>query len=94
MNEDKFIQLCRWVWRNLLASGVFITCFVFIYLKCEQIEDRLIEVSTVLKERIRIERGDYGWLAAAPAYDDEPSEQTIEEGKKIRKHIDSFADKK
>jgi len=92
--EKRISTVVIWVWRNLLASGVFIVCFSFLYLKCETIEDRLIEVSTILKERIRIDRGDYGWEAAA-AYpeDPEPTEEDFIEGKKIRKHINNFADR-
>ena len=93
--EKKVSTLAIWIWRNLLASGVFIACFGFLYMKCERIEDKLIEVSTVLKERIRIDRGDYGWSAASEYPEDpDPTEKDLEEGEKIRQHINNFADKK
>ena len=92
--EKKVSTLAIWIWRNLLASGVFIACFGFLYMKCERIEDKLIEVSTVLKERIRIERGDYGWSAPAFPEEAEPTLEDMEEGEKIRQHINNFADKK
>ena len=92
--EKKISAFAVWIWRNLLASGVFIACFGFLYMKCEKIEDKLIEVSTVLKERIRLERGDYGWFAPAAPEEPEPTLEDIEEGDKIRQHISNFADKK
>jgi len=92
--EKKVSTLAIWIWRNLLASGVFIACFGFLYMKCERIEDKLIEVSTVLKERIRIERGDYGWAAPSFPEEAEPTLEDMEEGEKIRQHINNFADKK
>lgn len=93
--EKRVSNLAIWIWRNLLASGIFIVCFGFLYLKCENIEDRLIETGTILKERIRIERGDYGW-AASNAYpeDPDPTEQEMQEGESIRKHVNDFANKK
>ena len=90
--EKKISAFAVWIWRNLLASGVFIACFGFLYMKCEKIEDKLIEVSTVLKERIRLERGDYGWAAPAAPEEPEPTLEDIEEGDKIRQHISNFAD--
>ena len=89
-NEEKRISaISIWVWRNLLASGIFLICFVFLYNKCESIEDTLIEVKTVLQERIRLDRGDYGW--AEPSME-EKEDIDWEKGDAIRKHINDFAD--
>lgn len=88
--EKKISSAVIWMWRNLLASGVVLVCFSFLYNKCEQIEDSIIEVRTIVKERIRIERGDYGWSDAAyePA---ELTDEMIKRGDKARKDIDNFA---
>ena len=91
--EKKISSAVIWLWRNLLASGVILICFAFLYDKCEQIEDSVIEVRTIVKERIRIERGDYGWSEAAH----EPAELTdemIEKGDKARQDIDNFVREK
>jgi hypothetical protein len=68
---------------------VILVCFAFLYNKCEQIEDSVIEVRTIVKERIRIERGDYGWSASAH----EPAgltDEMIEKGDKVRQNIENF----
>jgi len=93
--EKKISKLAIWVWRNLLASGVFLVCFGFLYNKLSTIEHDVIEVKTVVKERIRVDRGDYGWAEpayAAPSMTDEEYEKLLDEGIKIREHINSFAD--
>ena len=93
--EKKISAMAVWVWRNLLASGVFLVCFGFLYNKLEGIDDRLIEVRTVVQERIRVDRGDYGWAEGAyttPEMTDEEYQQMIEDGFEIRKHINDFAD--
>lgn len=94
--EKKISQAAVWVWRNLLASGVFLACFWFLYDKLSDVEHKVIEVRTVVQERIRIDRGDYGWAEPAFESDDnlfpeEPSEEKMEEGLKVRQHIDNFA---
>lgn len=104
--EKKITKVVVWIWRNLLASGVFIALFWVGYnwignefdgvkAKIDNVEHEVIEVRTVVKERIRVDRGDYGW--AEPSYNspnmtDEEYEELIKKGDKIRKHIDSFAD--
>ena len=100
--ELLLVKATLWAWRNLFASGVFIACFSFIYAKCENIEDQLIEVSTVLKERIRLDRGDYGYMEpSAPEPMPEPTPELENDGavfqreqQRIQKHISDFADKK
>jgi type IV secretory pathway VirB3-like protein len=90
--EKKISAIAIWVWRNLLASGIILVCFGFLYNKCEQIEDNVIEVSTVLKERIRVERGDYGWQSAS--YSEVAiTPEKMKEGTQVREHISNFADK-
>lgn len=91
--EKNISKITIWIWRNLLASGVFLVCFGFLYSKCENIEDNLIEVRTVLQERIQLERGDYGW--SAPSHEERKiTKETIEKGIDVRQHIDSFANEK
>ena len=91
--EEKITKITLWIWRNILASGVALVCFWFLYDKCEDIEDNLIEVKTVLQERIRIERGDYGW--SAPDYGEvEITEEMMERGMQVREEIQDFAPKK
>lgn len=91
--EEKITKVVLWIWRNMLASGVALLCFWFLYDKCEDIEDNLIEVKTVLQERIRIERGDYGW--SAPSYEEkEITEEMIEQGIQATEKIQDFAPKK
>jgi hypothetical protein len=91
--EEKITKVVLWIWRNILASGVALVCFWFLYDKCEDIEDNLIEVKTVLQERIRLERGDYGW--AAPSYDEvEITEEMMERGMQAREEIQDFAPRK
>lgn len=88
--EKKISQAAVWVWRNLLASGVFLACFWFLYNKLSDVEHKVIEVRTVVQERIRVGRGDYGW--AEPSYQEiEMTEEKFEEGLKVRQHIDNFA---
>ena len=99
--ERKISRAAVWVWRNLLASGVFIVLFWIGYnwignefdgvkAKIDNVEHEVIEVRTVVQERIRVERGDYGW--AEPSYPEpELTEDQFEQGMKIRQHIDSFA---
>ena len=94
--EKKISKAAVWVWRNLLASGVFLVCFGFLHNKLSSIEHELIEVRTVVKEKIRLDRGDYGWAEPAfePDYfEEEVSEDKVEQGFKIRKHINEFAEK-
>lgn len=106
--EKKISKAAVWVWRNLLASGVFLALFWIGYnwignkfdemeAKIDNVEHEVIRVGTVVKERIRVARGDYGWAEPAFEPDDnlfpeEPSEEKMEEGIKIREHINSFAD--
>jgi hypothetical protein len=105
--EKKITKVVVWIWRNLLASGVFIALFWVGYnwvgnkfdgmeAKIDNVEHEVIRVGTVVKERIRVDRGDYGWAEPAFEPDDlfteEPSEEKIEEGIKIREHINEFAD--
>ena len=88
--EKKISSAIIWIWRNLLASGVILICFAFLYNKCEQIEDSVIEVRTIVKERIKIERGDYGWSEAAAAEPEELTDEMIERGDKARRDIENF----
>jgi len=100
--EKKISKTAVWIWRNLLASGVFIVLFYIGYqwigsefegvkAKIDNVEHEVIEVRTVVKERIRIERGDYGW--SSPHYEEkELTEEVFEKGEKARKHINNFAD--
>jgi len=102
-DKEKMIsKMAVWVWRNLLASGVFISLswigynwvsneFDGIKAKIDNVEHEVIEVRTVVKERIRVERGDYGW--AEPSFPvKEPTEEEFEQGQKVRSYIDEFAD--
>jgi len=89
--EKKISRTVIWVWRNILASGVVLICFGFLYNKCENIEDNILQVRTVLQERVRLDRGDYGWVAAS--YDSEEiTEEQFKKGMQVRKDISSFAD--
>lgn len=100
--EKTISKMAVWIWRNLLASGVFISLFWIGYnwvsnefdgvkAKIDNVEHEVIEVRTVVKERIRVERGDYGW--AEPSFPvRELTEEELEQGLKVRNHIDEFAD--
>lgn len=105
--EKKISKAAVWVWRNLLASGVFLALFWIGYnwignkldgmeAKIDNVEHEVIRVGTVVKERIRVARGDYGWefepVNAAPNMTDEEYQKLLDEGIKIREHINSFAD--
>ena len=99
--EKKISSAAVWVWRNLLASGVFIALFWVGYnwignkfdgvkAKIDNVEHEVIEVKTIVKERIRVERGDYGW--AEPSFgEEEITEEQMEKGLEIRDHINEFA---
>jgi hypothetical protein len=91
--EKKLSSIVIWIWRNILASGVVLVCFGFLYNKCEQIEDNVIEIRTIVQERVRLERGDYGW--SAPSYEEtEITEEQMDKGSQIRQDINNFADEK
>jgi hypothetical protein len=92
--EKKISSIAIWVWRNLLASGIILVCFGFLYNKCEQIEDNVIEVRTVLKERIRLDRGDYGYaepVRSLPNMTDDQYDKMLQDGSKVRQHVNDFA---
>jgi hypothetical protein len=89
--EKKISRTVIWVWRNILASGVVLICFGFLYNKCENIEDNILQVRTVLQERVRLDRGDYGWAAASYELE-EITEEQLNKGTQVRKDINSFAD--
>ena len=84
--EEKFILIMRWIWRNLLASGVILVCFFFLYNKMNTVESDLKELKTIYEEHDKIgklfmkrARGDYGFAAyAAP----EPEFTSDEEASK------------
>ena len=104
--EKKISKAAVWVWRNLLASGVFLALFWVGYnwvgnkfdgmeAKIDNVEHEVIKVGTVVKERIRVARGDYGWeerTVALPNMTDEEYEKLLDEGIQIREHINEFAD--
>ena len=84
------------LFKSLLASSWCITAVLLVqHDRCEKIEKDLIELKTIVQERIRIDRGDYGY--------DDPSEAPDiasilspdidwEKGERVRKQIDNFAD--
>ena len=104
--EKKISRAAVWIWRNLFASGVFVILFWIGYnwignefdgvkTKLSDVEHEVIEVRTVVQERIRIDRGDYGWpepASHAPNVTDEEYDEWLKEGNTIRQHIDDFAD--
>ena len=89
--EKKISSTVIWIWRNILASGVVLICFAFLYHKCEKIEDNILQVRTILQERVRLERGDYGW-AAPSAPELNITEEQMDKGMRVRQDINSFAD--
>lgn len=89
----------------LLSAPVWLSSVTRLHNRCEKIENELIELRTIVQKRIRIDRGDYGWDDPSMAPDIEvvlkdPSRLkkianiNWEEGERIRKQIDNFADQR
>jgi len=101
--EEKFILIMRWIWRNLLASGVILVCFFFLYNKMNTVESDLKELKTIYEEHDRISklfmkraRGDFGYVAYEPTAPDpdafEDYDDMIEQYEKISREIDEYLD--
>ena len=84
--EKKISKMSIWVWRNLLASGVFLVCFGFLYNKLSTLDDHVKELKTKYQTHAEIsvlfmkrERGDFGWSAMSVS---EPEFESQEEAEK------------
>ena len=80
--EKKISKMTIWVWRNLLASGVFLVCFGFLYNKLSTLDDHVKQLKTKYQTHAEIsvlfmkrDRGDFGWVAHSVAEPEFESEQ-------------------
>jgi len=103
--EKKISKVTIWVWRNLLASGVFLVCFGFVYNKLNDIDRELRELKTEYKYHDGIardfwkrDRGDFGYEPGTFAYSGAGEEQLEEDEKKAKlwnsatEHINRYLD--
>jgi uncharacterized protein YhaN len=52
-HEELFITVMRWVWRNLLASGVIIIAAIFFYNEIQKIDDNISELNDAVNDIVK-----------------------------------------
>lgn len=102
-SEELLLSVTKWIWRNILASGVVLVCFFFLYNKLDKLDDDLKALKadynkTEYATRLFMQRarGDFGYpsyAVSAPDILEEVDPEELEEKyENVTEIINGFID--
>lgn len=102
-SEELLLSVTKWVWRNILASGVVLVCFFFLYSKLDKLDNDLKQLRSeyntteyVTRLFMQRARGDFGYpsfaVSAPDPLEEIDPEKLEEKYESVTETINGFID--